>query len=385
VFRRLFGPKSDRPAPPKGQIEVVCPTCGAAQYEPRLVVSTFCKKCGVHLSITRGKVSASGVSRAGGKIDNSAWDNPATVPSAPSQKPSPQLPRSGQLKPISTPEPVAETETADFIKPISKQEEEEGGFGVFLKQQVSPASESSPEETPATSESPTMEPEQPRSVTEIQTIRRPQSNSPPPTPAPEPMSASTLQKMRDQGIYRNAYFKDADCFDCGHKFKVSRSSRSANCPQCGALISLEDVEINMATSQSIKTRGDVLIRKRGHLSTDLVICRDIRCQGIVEANIQAAGDAAFRTVGNIIGEVHCKRFFIEKGADVTFLNLIHAEEAEIQAKVTGTILCSGPLTIGKDGAVNGDVTARSVNIEPGGELNGAMNIVRTQMMQRPAL
>lgn len=199
------------------------------------------------------------------------------------------------------------------------------------------------------------------------------------------MSASTLQKMRDQGIYRNAYFKDADCFDCGHKFKVSRSSRSANCPQCGALISLEDVEINMASSQSIKTRGDVLIRKRGHLSTDLVICRDLRCQGIVEANIQAAGDAVFRTIGNIIGEIRCKRFIIEKGADVTFLNLIYAEEAEVQAKITGTIICSGPLTIGKDGAVFGDVTVRSVNIEPGGELNGAMNIVRTQVMPKPVL
>lgn len=199
------------------------------------------------------------------------------------------------------------------------------------------------------------------------------------------MSASTLQKMRDQGVYKNAYFKDADCFECGHKFKVSRSSRSANCPQCGALISMEDVEINMASSQSIKTRGDVLIRKRGHLSTDLVVCRDLRCQGIVEANIQASGDAAFRTVGNIIGEIRCKRFIVEKGADVTFLNLIYAEEAEIQARITGTIMCSGPLTIGRDGSVNGDVTTRSINIEPGGELNGAMNIVRTQPMTRPVL
>ena len=58
---------------------------------------------------------------------------------------------------------------------------------------------------------------------------------------------------------------------------------------------------------------------------------------------------------------------------------------DIQAKITGTILCTGPLTIGKDGAVFGDVTARSINIEPGGELNGAMNIVRTQTMPRPAL
>ncbi|MES2593748.1 MAG: polymer-forming cytoskeletal protein [Verrucomicrobiota bacterium] len=283
--------------------------------------------------------------------------------------------------------PASAPEEQDgFVKPVSKEEEEEGGFGVFLKQQVSPAAE--PPEAESYSESappaeippPVTQP----GVYEAPAPRRPQSNSPPPTAAPEPMSASTLQKMREQGVYKNAYFKDADCFDCGHKFKVSRSSRSANCPHCGSLISLEDVEINMASNQPIKTRGDVLIRKRGHLSTDLVICRDLRCQGIVEANIQASGDAVFRTVGNIIGEIRCKRFIVEKGADVTFLNMIYADEADVQAKITGTIMCNGPLTIGREGSVNGDVTTRSINIEPGGELNGAMNILRTQM-PKPSL
>ena len=378
---------------------MVCPTCGAAQYEPRLVVSTFCKKCGVHLSIQKGKVTASGVSRAGGRVDNSAWD---TAPAAPkptaeaSKSGSGWLPvspparnGSGNLKPIqvhpesSASEPVSEV--SDFVKPVSKEEQEEGGFGVFLKQQVAPETTTEPEEETRPVE--TKPESDPPAVQERDTgvIRRPQSNSPPPTPAPEPMSASTLQKMRDQGAYRNAYFKDADCFDCGHKFKVGRSSRSANCPQCGSYISMEDVEINMHSTQPIKTRGDVLIRKRGHLSTDTVVCRDLRCQGMVEANIQASGDAAFRTVGNIIGEVRCKRFLVEKGADVTFLNLIHADEAEIHAKITGTIVCTGLLTIGRDGAVYGDVTARSVNIEPGGELNGAMNIVRAQAMPKPTL
>ena len=61
-------------------------------------------------------------------------------------------------------------------------------------------------------------------------------------------------------MYRNQYFKDAECFDCGHKFKTGRSAKSANCPTCGAYISLEDVEINMTSTQPIKTRGNVLIR-----------------------------------------------------------------------------------------------------------------------------
>ncbi|MCB1277348.1 polymer-forming cytoskeletal protein [Prosthecobacter sp.] len=210
-------------------------------------------------------------------------------------------------------------------------------------------------------------------------MRRPQSNSPPPTPAPAPQTASSFQKMKEQGMYRNQYFKDAECFDCGHSFKTGRSAKSANCPACGAYISLEDVEINMTSTQSVKTRGNVLVRKRGRLSASSVHCRDLECHGIIEANVSCSGDASFRTTGSIIGEIRCNRFVVEKGADVAFLNAVHATEVEIQARVTGTIFCTGPVLIGSNGSVNGDVTARSVSIEPGGELNGAMNIVRGKM------
>lgn len=199
------------------------------------------------------------------------------------------------------------------------------------------------------------------------------------------MTASTLQKMKDQGMYRNQYFKDAECFDCGHKFKVSRSSRSAPCAQCGSLICLEDVEINMLSHESIRTRGDVLIRKRGHLVAESVVCKDLRCQGLMEANAQVAGDAIFRSTGTVSGEIQCRRFVIEKGAEVTFTHEIKAEEADVQGRITANIYCNGPLVIGASGAVNGDITVKSVSIDPGGELNGSMNIIRTQVMQRPKL
>lgn len=371
----LFSSKSDRPTPPKGQIEVVCPTCGAAQFESRLVVSTFCRKCGVHLSIHKRQVTASAASRAGGRIDPDDWSKQKATQSDPIAGP---LPKSIPAT------PPAKEETEELAQPVSEGEATEGGFGAFLKQQAAPAAKIN--ESPLTrlrqsalASAAVTDPESEEIVPE----RRPQSNSPPPTTAPEPMSASTLQKMKEQGMYRNAYFKDADCFDCSHKFKVSRSSRSANCPSCGAYVSLEDVEINMPSTQAIKTRGDVLIRKRGHLSTDSVRCKDLRCQGIIEANIEASGDAIFRTAGTIIGTVHCKRFIVEKGADVTFINVVRAEEVDIQSRVTGTIFSSGSLIIGGSGAVNGDVTGRSISIEPGGELNGAMNIVRTQPLVRP--
>lgn len=366
MFGRLFGTRSsDKPRPPKNQIEVVCPSCGAAQYEPRLVVSTFCKKCGVHLTIQKRRVIASEVTRSGAGANlEDPWQ--------PTSPPAPGKTEESAPQPTAAEEPVKAAQTD--LSPAD-------GFGAYLQSQGQPdVPEAAPEDAAAAEEAP---PEPVAEVTSSPARRRPQSNSPPPTPSPALQTASSLQKMREQGMYRNQYFKDAECFACGHSFKTGRSSRSANCPSCGAYISLEDVEINMASTQAVKTRGNVLIRKRGRLSATSVQCRDLECHGIIEANVTCSGDATFRTTGNIVGEIHCQRFVVEKGADVSFLNPVHATEVDVQARVTGTIFSTGRVTIGPNGAVNGDVTARSVSIDPGGELNGAMNIVRGKKQPVP--
>lgn len=368
MFGRFFGSKSNQsPTPPRNQIEVVCPSCGAAQYEPRLVVSTFCKKCGVHLTIKKRQVIASSVTRSGaGMKDAEAWTD-ETVSSSPAPAVSAEEP-----VPAKAEEKAPPRAAGGKTKPAPRTPEEllspADGFGAYLQSQAAP--EPKPAEKPEQVEKSDLAEER------AAQMRKPQSNSPPPTAAPPPQTASSLQKMKEQGMYRNQYFKDAECFDCGHKFKTGRSAKSASCPTCGAYISLEDVEINMPSTQPVKTRGDVLIRKRGHLSASSVQCRDLNCQGILEANVTCTGDATFRTTGSIIGEIHCHRFVVEKGADVAFLNAVYAAEVEIQARVTGTLYCTGPVLINSNGSVNGDVTARSVSIEPGGELNGAMNIVR---------
>lgn len=356
---------------------MVCPSCGAAQYEPRLVVSSFCKKCGVHLTIKKGKVSASQASRSGAGYGD--WDSPEPAPAIAAARAAtapPPPPPVEKKSLISLPEPASEEDRDADLSAAD-------GFGAFLKNKVQPAAAPAPIATPApTAPEPAPVAEEPFVLknedppSEPEPERRASSNSPPPTAAPAPLSASSLQKMKDLGMYRNQYFKDVECFECRHSFKTGRSARSANCPSCGAYISLEDVEINMNSSQSIKTRGDVIIRKRGHLTASEVHCRDLRCQGLFEANVHCLGDAVFKSSGTIIGEVRCHRLIIERGADIVFKNPVHAAEVEIHSRITATIYSSGPVLIGTNGAVNGDVTARAVSIEPGGELNGAMNIVR---------
>jgi cytoskeletal protein CcmA (bactofilin family) len=412
VFRGLFGKKSDRPTPPKGQIELICPECGAAQYESRLVVSTFCKRCGVHLSVNRGKVSASTATRAGWAGKNHLWDQATPSESkeassgGASKTKETEVAANQKDSPLHPSVETGEEENSWLQIPPSSEEVEEGGFGVFLKQQA--AGLATPATAPAAQE-PTEPSQRPENAETLsvpppvepagqETAAKPRAQQPhaqrgaaghlrrsqsyslrlAPAPSPEPMSVTTLQRMKEQGIYRNAYFKDVDCFECRHQFKVGKSSRSTNCPQCGAPISMEEVEINMNSTQKVKTRGDVLIRKRGYLSTDQVLCRDLRCQGVLEGDVQATGAVFFRTTGTFLGEIRCRRFVVEKGSQIVFMKPIYAEEVCIQAKITATIFCTGQLVIATGGAVNGDVTARSVSIEPGGELNGAMNIVRGQ-------
>lgn len=300
------------------------------------------------------KVTASNVTRSGAGMSD-AWTE-----------------LSQEAKPGFQAEPASAAKTETKSVEAGAAFSPADGFGAYLKSQ---AQSSEPASAPAE----TAERETPTGF-----LRRAHSNSPPPTPSPAPQTASSFQKMKEQGMYRNQYFKDAECFECGNKFKTGRSAKSANCPACGAYFSLEDVEINMTSTQAVKTRGDVLVRKRGRLSASSVFCRDLQCQGIIEANVTCSGDAAFRTTGSIIGEIRCNRFVVEKGADVAFLNSVHATEVEIHARVTGSIFSTGSVLISSNGSVNGDVTARAVSIEPGGELNGAMNIVRAKSAITPA-
>lgn len=357
MLKGLFStPKSILPPPPKNQIEVACPACGSAQYEPKLVVSTFCKSCGVHLSIHKRKVTASTVTRSGAVGVNDLWDralppgqNKRPAASAPSPPPdNPPTPESV----LTSPEPAG----------VSVVEAAHAGFGAFLQ-----AVSSSPSRT-------------------LHHVNAESGQAPPPiktapvaplipsVPAPPPNS--TLEKMKAQGAYRQQYFKDIQCFECGHVFKVSRSMKSAACTGCGAAICIEDLDINQRVTTPIRTRGDVIVRKPGVVSTTLIECRDLRCLGLIEAEIRCQNEAVFRTEGPVKGCVNCRKLTIEKGADVTFFDPVHAGEMHINARVTGTLHATGRIVIGPYGSVNGDVTARAVTIEPGGELNGAMNIVR---------
>lgn len=371
MLKGLFSTsKSILPPPPKNQIEVACPACGAAQYEPKLVVSTFCKSCGVHLSIHKRKVTASTVTRSGAVGVNDLWDK--------------ALPPAAKKKPVETaapppPAPEPAIISAPEPAPASVEEAAQTGFGAFLQ-----AASPSPSGTLHRLAAAPTQPSEPAQAAAAAAAPAPVVIDPliPSTPAPPPNS--TLEKMKAQSIYRQQYFKDIECFECRHVFKVSRSMRSAECTECGATICIEDLDINQHVTEPVRTRGDVTIRKPGRVTAEFIECRDLRCLGLIEAEVRCQNEAVFRTEGPIKGAINCRKLTVEKGADVTFHQPVRAGDIHINSRVSGALHASGKIVIGPYGSVNGDVTARSVAIEPGGELNGAMNIVRAASPASPA-
>lgn len=364
--------RNHKPGPPKNQIEVVCPLCGAAQYEPRLVVTTLCRSCGEHLRIEKKRVVAS--SRIN-PIPSAVF--PAGENQAPKEAPKPSDFRERHP----APEPIPAIPASPSEEPAPQ---EQSSFP--------PASNGSAGLTDVTGhgDSSGEAPQEAKGGSALQRLRqrKPVMGQMPEAanegaPAPAPMTASTLQKMKEQGYYRQQYFKDVECFECKHKFKVGRSAKTTNCPTCGVYICLEDFEINVPSSTPILTRGDVIIRKNGNVNTSNIKCRDLRIFGVVSAKIECSGDCILRTNGTIIGEIHCRKLVVEKGSDVRFINTVHASEVDVQAKIVGNIWCDGPLNISSHGTIQGDVTARSVSIDPGGQLDGAMNIMRSSRPKPP--
>lgn len=394
-------PKDEKSALSKNQIEVTCPICGAAQREPRLVVTTFCKKCGEHLRIEKQRAIASSQCNPNPSavfpavMDVSAKDpllaelRKPDAPASPEPLPSqPETQAQEEFKALlPTDGPLQEELPLGLGDMMGFKEAEPAAPSLYTGAQTRTGLRPRPQPQPQV---PAPQPLGLAALKKPAYLQRTEISEKAERPKPTgevqgPMAQSTFQKMKEQGYYRQQYFKEVECGKCQHKFKVGRSAKSTTCPSCSATICMEDFDINLDYSTPIDTRGDVLIRRNGVVKTTEIRCRDLRVQqGQVNASLFCSGDITLKTSGLIEGEVRCNRLVIEKGSEVQFARTIQAAEVEIQAKVIGSIQCTGRVLLTGTGSVQGDVTARSIGIDPGGELDGSMNILRVEPKVEPS-
>jgi hypothetical protein len=130
-----------------------------------------------------------------------------------------------------------------------------------------------------------------------------------------PDPAYNLPKVDDATMVR--------CLHCGKAQEVGRKALSITCKHCHKPLKLEDIQIKTYEARrAIDTCGIVTVEKKGNVVSD-----KIRCGGLI-----------------------------------------------VRGKVKGTIESHGPVLVGPEAEIKGDVTAPAVAVGAGAILDGKYEI-----------
>jgi cytoskeletal protein CcmA (bactofilin family) len=165
-----------------------------------------------------------------------------------------------------------------------------------------------------------------------------------------------------------------ECFECKRKQQVCGGATSTICPACSTHIDLRDYKITSGFSRSIRTRGDVHLTAKGDLGSSSVVCRSALVEGRLRGNLHCAETATINYSGKIPGRISAQHVVVERKADIHCFRRVRAGSIEIKGSMSGEIIAQTMVTIHKKGSLEGDVTARAINVEKGGMFSGQLVI-----------
>jgi len=186
--------------------------------------------------------------------------------------------------------------------------------------------------------------------------------------APLVGQATTLSQVADSGRRENQ--RQVDCFECHATHKVAGASTSTICPFCSTYLDLRDIEIKDRTNQRIRTRGNVVVARKGALLGTSIQCGNLTIHGSVSGSIHAAGDVSLKSDGKILGEIRCRRFILDRKCKVHCLQPVRAEIVEIHGIVSGHFHATRCITLSRHASLTGSATSQTIAVEPGAVLNG---------------
>ena len=194
------------------------------------------------------------------------------------------------------------------------------------------------------------------------------------------MAAAQSFLRRFEAIWKRSRVTSVACFDCGATQELNSAASSTICPSCSVHMDLRDYRINTAFSRAIRTHGSVYVTSSGDLSSSSVICRSAIIEGKLRGSLQCIEKVEFRSPAKVRskvwGKLSAPLVLIGKKADVQFLREIQVGAIEIRGRMFGEIVAETVVTIRRSGSLEGNVSARSINVEKGGTFTGQLVIGR---------
>jgi len=187
-------------------------------------------------------------------------------------------------------------------------------------------------------------------------------------------SAAHALLQRVGGLWNRPRIWSVACFDCGTKQEINSAATSTICPSCSVHMDLRDYKINTSFSRAIRTHGEVHVTSAGDLSSSSVVCRSAIIEGKLRGSLQCVEKAEFRAPAKVQGKLSATLVVIGKKADVQFFRQLEVGAIEIRGKMTGEVVARTDVTIRSSGSLDGNVVARSINVEKGGTFSGQLVI-----------
>ncbi|MGH8092948.1 MAG: bactofilin family protein [Chthoniobacterales bacterium] len=156
--------------------------------------------------------------------------------------------------------------------------------------------------------------------------------------------------------------------------ELNSVASSTICPSCSVHMDLRDYRINTAFSRAIRTHGAVYVTSSGDLSSSSVVCRSAIIEGKLRGSLQCLERVEFRAPAKVQGKLSAPLVVIGKRANVQFFRQLQVGSIEIRGRMSGEIVAETVVTIRSTGSLDGNVIARSINVEKGGTFAGQLVI-----------
>ncbi len=179
---------------------------------------------------------------------------------------------------------------------------------------------------------------------------------------------------RFEGMWNRPRITSVTCFDCGAVQELNSAATSSICPSCSVHMDLRDYKINTPFSRAICTHGEVHVTSSGDLSSSSVVCRSAIIEGKLRGSLHCIGKVEFRAPAKVQGKLSAPEVLIGRKADVQFFRQLQVGSIEIRGKMSGEIVAETVVTIRTHGSLDGNVIARSINVEKGGTFSGQLII-----------
>ena len=185
---------------------------------------------------------------------------------------------------------------------------------------------------------------------------------------------SRVGEIWRQVIWRRPRINSVACYDCGTVQELNSAASSTICPGCSVHMDLRDYKITTVFSRAVRTHGNVYVTSAGDLSSSSVICRTAIIEGKLRGTLQCHERLEFRSSAKVQGKLSSPLVVIGKKAKVEFYRQLQVGALEIRGRMSGEVVAETFVTIRKSGILEGNVVARSINVEKGGSFTGQLVI-----------